>query len=387
MPLTVREIHAAGYRSLRAIRFPVGHLSVFVGANGAGKTNLYRALQLLQASAAGVLSHELAGEGGMESALWAGKRKVKEPAQITLMVGFAPAPSSPGEDNGDALAYSYLVSTGLGGPLAAAFSRESQIKEETLTFHHGKRPIKLLERHGPHVVARDEKGLRVDLGMNLMASETALGSLAEPEPFPDLELVRRTMLDWRFYHDLRTDRDSALRRPSLAVTSPTLSSDGSNLAAVFATLVHIREDDASLQRMIAEAFAGARLVVPEPDRTASFGMIFPEYPGRVFDASELSDGTLRYLALAGALMAYRLPSFVALNEPETSLHQDLLDPLARLIVQASERTQLWLVTHSEQLAARLQRHGGIKPHTVVKRDGETWIEGLKLVGGFGDDEE
>jgi len=376
MALMVREIHAAGYRSLRAIRFPVGRLGVFVGANGAGKTNLYRALQLLQASAAGVLSHELAREGGMESALWAGPRKVKEPARITLTVGFAPASSSPKDDDGD----------GLGEPLAAAFCLEPQIKEETLTFHHGKRPIKLLERHGPHVVARDEKGLRAELGMNLMASETALGSLAEPERFPDLELVRRTMLDWRFYHELRTDRDSALRRPSLAVTSPTLSSDGSNLAAVFATLVHIRQDDASLQRMIADAFAGARLVVPEPERTASFGMIFPEYRGRVFDASELSDGTLRYLALAGALMAYRLPSFIALNEPETSLHQDLLDPLARLIVQASERTQLWLVTHSEQLAAALQRHGGIKPQTVVKRGGETWLEGLKLVGGFRDDE-
>jgi len=75
--------------------------------------------------------------------------------------------------------------------------------------------------------------------------------------------------------------------------------------------------------------------------------------GTRFDASELSDGTLRYLALAGALMAYRLPSFIALNEPETSLHQDLLDPLARLIVQASERTQLWLVTHSEALAGQV----------------------------------
>jgi predicted ATPase len=210
MSLMVHEIHAAGYRSLRAIRFPVGHLSVFVGANGSGKTNLYRALQLLQASAAGMLSHELAGEGGMESALWAGKRKAKEAAQITLMVGFAPAPSSPEDDDGDGLAYSYLVSTGLGGPLAAAFCREPQIKEESLTFHHGKRPIKLLERRGPLVVARDQKGLRADLGMNLMASETALGSLAEPERFPDLELVRRTMLDWRFYHYLRTDRDSAL---------------------------------------------------------------------------------------------------------------------------------------------------------------------------------
>jgi predicted ATPase len=63
--MRIREISIAGYRSLRAIRFPVGGLTVFVGA---GKTNLYRSLQLLQASAAGTLARELASEGGMQSA-------------------------------------------------------------------------------------------------------------------------------------------------------------------------------------------------------------------------------------------------------------------------------------------------------------------------------
>jgi predicted ATPase len=106
----------------------------------------------------------------------------------------------------------------------------------------------------------------------------------------------------------------------------------------------------------------------------------------VFEASELSDGTLRYLALAGALMAYRLPSFIVLNEPETSLHPDLLDPLARLIASAAERTQIWLVTHSEHLAAALARHGGVKPRTVVKRDGATRIDGL-TIGGDPHDED
>ena len=386
MPLMVREIRAQGYRSLRAIRFPLGRLSVFVGANAAGKTNLYRALQLLQASAAGALSHELAAEGGMESALWAGRRKKHEPARISLTASFAPYSDSDDEVESP---LSYRVSLGLPPPpphTTAAFNLEAQVKEETLSFRHGGRRTKLLDRRGPSVVARDANGLSVNLAMELMASETALGSLAEPERFADIELIRRTMLDWRFYHEMRTDRDSALRRPCLAVTSPTLSSDGSNLAAVFATLVHIRQDATGLQRMINDAFAGAHLVVPAPGRTASFGVIFPEYPQREFDASELSDGTLRYLALAGALMAYRLPAFVALNEPETSLHPDLLDPLARLIVQASTRTQVWLVTHSQHLAGALERHGGIKPRVVVKRAGETWIEGLKLIAEFDDNE-
>src|SRR5712671_7879505 len=88
MHLEVREIGAAGYRTLRSIRFPVRRLTVFVGANGVGKTNLYRALQLLQASAAGTLARELAAEGGLQSAMWAGKRRVSDPSRIMLSAGF-----------------------------------------------------------------------------------------------------------------------------------------------------------------------------------------------------------------------------------------------------------------------------------------------------------
>jgi predicted ATPase len=139
--------------------------------------------------------------------------------------------------------------------------------------------------------------------------------------------------------------------------------------------------------MIDEAFPGARLVVPVPDRTATFGMIFPDYPKRIFDAGELSDGTLRYLALAGSLLSYRLPPFLALNEPEASLHPDLLGPLARLIVRAAERTQIWLVTHSERLAAAIAAHGRVTPRRVVKKDGATWFEGLRLTGAFNDQDE
>jgi predicted ATPase len=127
--------------------------------------------------------------------------------------------------------------------------------------------------------------------------------------------------------------------------------------------------------------------VPEPAREASFGVTFPDFYGRIFAAPELSDGTLRFLALAGALLGYRLPPFIALNEPETSLHPDLMDPLARLIARAAERTQVWLVTHSERLAEGVAEHAGARPRIVLKRDGETWIEGLRLSGSFDDEED
>jgi predicted ATPase len=388
MALRIRDFQASGYRSLRSIRVPVGPLSVFLGANGVGKTNLYRALQVLQASAAGTLSQELAGEGGMQSALWAGERVPGNGAALTLSADFGEAR--------DRNFYRYSLTVGLARSatddegiahaLGNAFALEAQVKEETLVFQNGRRSEKLLERRGPHLVARDEAGVRQEIERELMASETALGSLQDPSRFPDLHAIQASMLDWRFYHDLRTDHASPLRQPCLAVTSPTLASDGANLAAVFATLVYIRDDKADLDRTIQEAFPGAKLAVSEPQRTASFGMVFPDYPKRLFDASELSDGTLRYLALAGALLAFRLPAFVALNEPEASLHPDLLDPLARLIVRAAERTQIWLVTHSQILADAIAKHGGTKPRIVIKRDGETWIEGLRLGGDFADED-
>src|SRR5580704_15002653 len=124
MPLVVTHVRAAGYRSLRSIRFPVERLSVFKGTNGTGKTNLYQALQLLQASASGTLSRELAAEGGMESALWAGPRKRHEPAQISLMARFAPpADGDPSHDS-----FAYQVTVGLAARDWAAFQLEPQVK-------------------------------------------------------------------------------------------------------------------------------------------------------------------------------------------------------------------------------------------------------------------
>ncbi len=86
-------------------------------------------------------------------------------------------------------------------------------------------------------------------------------------------------------------------------------------------------------------------------------------------------------------MGYRLPSLIALNEPEASLHPSLLPPLARLIAQAAQRTRIWIVTHSETLAAALHEETGKTARRVIKENGATNIEGLKLTGEFRDDED
>ena len=376
-PFLVREIRVTGYRSLRSIRVSTGQLTVFVGANGVGKTNLYRTLQLLQAAATGSFSQHLALEGGMASALWAGPRRSGQPTGITLCAGFGEAAC---DLDRDGITYSYEIIAGLTPPTVPdAFPHEPQIKEETLYFHHRERLVKLLERRGFAAFGRDREGRRSDLVHSLMASETALSSFADPQRFPELHSVRQAMLDWRFYDGLRTDAAAPVRHPYPAVTSPTLASNGSNLAAVLATLVYIRKDSTQLDEAIQRAFPGATLFIPPPERKASFGMIFPDHPQRVFEAAELSDGTLRYLQLVGALLSLRLPAFIALNEPESSLHPSLLEPLAELVAAAAKRTQVWLVTHSEPLANALAYHSGVQPKTVVKEDGETCVGGPNSV--------
>ncbi|MDP1874005.1 AAA family ATPase [Phenylobacterium sp.] len=378
MDLPVREVTVSGYRSLKAITYPMSRLDVFVGANGVGKSNLYRALDLLQAAAQNQLGARLASEG-LDLAMWAGPRKARDPARIALSVTLA----APGGRNS---AFRYEVEVGFPQRVtAAAFNLEPQVKVETLTYLSGQRRSRLVERRNAAVMARDAEGRPADLDIDLLAPETLLGRLEDPGRYPELDAVRRTLLEWRFYHDVRTDADSPLRRPCVAVAAPTLASDGANLAAVFATLAHIRADRRDLDEAVANAFPGAVLDLPQPERTATFGLRLPEFPNRVFEPAELSDGTLRFLALAGALLAYRLPPFIALNEPEASLHPDLMAPLAALIAKAAERTQVWLVTHSEGLAQALRDHGAVR--TVCKVDGATTIEGLTLFGAFRDDED
>lgn len=377
--MTVSDLEIKAYRSVRSIRFPLRRLTVLTGGNGVGKTNLYRALELLQASANGTITHAIAREGGLGSVLWAGERGVKDLPRLSLEVGLE------ADNASDVILPRYRVEIGFGdSTYEAVFSQEPQIKAESLILP-GRRPVTLLERNRSALWYRDDAGLRRQLDDPLLPSETALSSLRGT--LPEVDAVRHMLASWRFYHGFRTDPDSPLRRPSLAITSPMLDSDGANLGAVFATLKHIRGDTTDIDAAIDKAFPGARLDIPPPEKYASFSMLFPEVPHRPFGAAELSDGTLQFLALLGALLSYRPAPFIALNEPEASLHPDLLPALAQAIARASERTQVWVVTHSQALAQALEEATGTAPRTVIRRKGATWLEGLSEMGFFPEDDD
>jgi predicted ATPase len=378
--MKLSAVSIQGYRSVRAITLPIEPCSVYVGPNGVGKTNLYSALGLLRRAADGTITRAIAEEGGIESVLWAGARQGGKPVRLVLKAHF----ESGRYDVEVGLPHSYEVELGLRRPTEAAFSIEPLVKEERLIVRHARREVSMMERKGPLVTLRNEAGARETHQNAVLSSETALASFRDASRYPELEAVRRELLDWRLYHDFRTDAGSPLRRPCYAITTPTLSSDGRDLAAVLATLFTIREDTVDLERAIEDAFPGATLRAWDEGSWCHFSMKFADMP-RPFGAHELSDGTLKYLCLLGALMGYRLPSLIALNEPEASMHPDLLPPLARLIGQASSAARIWVVTHSDLLARCLEAEMGHRARRVIKVNGATQLENLNLAGEYLDE--
>ncbi|MBD9374841.1 AAA family ATPase [Rhizobium sp. ARZ01] len=376
--MLLRSMLAENYRSLRSIRMDLGQVNLFVGANGTGKSNLYRSLQLVQAAVRGTFAQEVAAEGGMASVLWTGRRRPNEPIRIRLEAELL--------DEERAITFRYRIEAGLRPPAAAGFAFEPQINTEELAIQTGSRPVTMLKRAGPGIMVRNEAGRMEEHPEQALTSETALALLGDAGHYPEIGTFRRAVSQWRFFHGFRTDRESPLRQPCLAVTAPMLDEDGRNLAAVFATLTHIRQDTVDLDRAVADAFEGATLSVSEPGEFASFGLVFPQFPQRVFHPRELSDGQIRFLALAAALLSYRSPPLVALNEPEASLHPSMLPALAEMIAQAARSSQVWLVTHSELLAREVEQRCGTRAKRVIRNEGATCIEGMRLTGEIAEED-
>jgi predicted ATPase len=344
----LRELRVSGYRSLREIALPLDGLTVVLGANGAGKTNLYSALQLLSAAASGTLARTLLAQGGLPSALWAGPRRKQEKNRIEVFVDL--------ED------VAYELQVGLVPPPQGVFELDPDVKEERLLVNKHV----AAERRGPSAWSRDEEGKRVVFDQPLWGGESMLAQVIEPQRFSLLAEMRARLLQWRFYHSFRTDAEAPARQPQVGVRTSALAQDGGDLSAALATISEIG-DAPLLSTSFERAFAGARLESVGEGGRFSFRIHMPGLL-RPLEPAEASDGTLRFLYLLAALLSPRPPPFLALNEPETSLHEGMIDALAELISGAARRGQIFVVTHSDRLARALPSP---TIHRVEKRDGAT----------------
>lgn len=369
--ITSLAVH--GFRSLREVVLPLDALTVVTGANGTGKSNLYRAFQLLADTAAGAFVGSVAAAGGLSSVLWAGPEQISgamrrgevpvqgtgsRRAPVSLQLGFTT----------DALGY--LIDVGLPVPSRTMFDRDPAIKREIIWAGRVMRPAAtLLDRTARGIRIADQEGRR-HLELSLPPWASVLDELVDPIHRPELTAVRDTVRGWRFYDSFRVDPRAPARRPQVGTCTEVLAADGHDLAPAVATILESAWEE-PFRAAVADAFPGTGIGVADHGgrfelELRQTGML------RALTARELSDGTLRYLLLATALFSPRPPGLIVLNEPETSLHADLLPALARLIADAARRSQLVVVTHSETLVRSLAGAGATR-HELVKPFGETEV--------------
>jgi predicted ATPase len=324
----------------------------------------------------------LAREGGLPFTLWAGPETIargvrqgdyaveglalRKPASLKL--GFS----------GEVYGYSIDLGYPPPPPPTTLFNLDPAIKRECI-WHGGRyrRAAALVDRRNGFVslpLGRNEEP--VVLTTNLSAADSMLASIADPQRAPEMLAVRESIRGWRFYDGFRTDISSPVRIPQIGTFTPVLSNDGTDLPAALQTILEIG-DDKALERTVDDAFPGSRIIIDV--QAGRFDVKLQQHGLlRPLSAAELSDVTLRFLLWSAALLTPRPPELMVLNEPETSLHPDLLPPLARLIIAASEQSQIIVVSHAQPLIQALEQAEICGRLHLEKSFGETVLSGATL---------
>jgi predicted ATPase len=318
MPSTALDyITVRGFKSIASIeKLPLKSVNILIGSNGSGKSNFIGVFAFLHAIREGRLRDYVVEAGGAEKVLHFGSKTTK---QIDMHLSFQE------EVHQYSLTLSPTQDDGLYPSAELAIFWNKGVNEHP----SGTRPMSR------------EQGREA--------------GISDPQLKGTAGWVRQCLGGWRLYHVHDTSQSSPMRKTAKVDDNSYLRPDGSNLASF---LYYLQEKHPTSYGLIRRTI----------QRVTPFFDDFNLKPSRLkpddiklewthknsdqyFDASSLSDGTLRFIALATLFLQPKdyLPSVILVDEPELGLHPYAIEMLASLIRHASESTQVIASTQSSLL--------------------------------------
>ena len=357
----IKKIEIKRFRRLRDIELEMRPLMVLVGANGAGKTSFLDALALFSASASGKMRETIEDMGGVSDILTRGSSDALSFGATMEVTGHPP------------LEYEFSLQAKGQGYSIAKENLSQQKKDREQPFFY-------INSHGDDIKYYDvtqKKLLPPDWSYNLF--ETSLSQV--PKVYRQPEELRKILGTTTQYHTLDVGRQAPVKLPQQMRPAALPGKNGENLASFLYSLREVNNDYyEKIEDTLHAAFPSFEALSFPPVAAGMLSMTWKEkYFKNPIYTHELSEGTLRFLWLTALLQSPELSPVTMIDEPEVSLHPELLSLLADLLREASKRTQIIVATHSDCLIRFL------KPSEVVVMDVDgdgftqaRWADSLNL---------
>ena len=316
----------------------LGSLNVLIGSNGSGKSNLIEAISLLQAAPRELATAVRKG-GGVHDWLWKGAPQTPC-AEIEVLV-------TPPQAGVQKMCYD-LSFTEMG--------QRFELVDERLENQHAEPgeadPYFFYRYQSGHPVINVKEGHRSLQRENVDPQQSILAQRKDPDQYPELTWLGEQFGRIKIYREWSFGRKAALRLPQPAdATNAFLEEDCRNLGLVLNQLRRKPVVKRQIMEYLSEFYEG----VDDFDISVEGGTVqlFLQEGDYTIPATRLSDGTIRYICLLAILCHPEPPPLVCIEEPELGIHTDIIPLLARLLKEASQRTQLIITTHSDVLVDEL----------------------------------
>lgn len=336
--MAMHSIRIQGFKSIRDQRLELSPLNVFIGSNGAGKSNLISVFNFVSRLTSRELTLYTGQAGGANSILHFGRRRTP---RLYVELVF--------REGTDENIYEFAL---------VATDKDTFVFQDETIYYRDMR-------------AYDKPYVDNSWSGHNEASISGSSSLVARH-------VRRHLESYRVYHFHDTSSEAPPKQTCDIEDNRFLRPDASNLAAFLYLLREKRPDSyhniEDSVRQIAPFFKGFKLG-PSALNPAKIRVEWEEIGSDTyFDASALSDGTLRFICLATLLLQPDLPPVVLVDEPELGLHPAAIQVLAAMLQSASTRAQLLVSTQSVTLINQMEPS---QVWIVDREDGESKFNHLK----------